>query len=1251
LFLGAATGPWVIDGGYIEGGNVAFPQGYLSLTSNQNNTIHNATTGAACFLSGGYLLGDSFHPTAGLTITGGADIWLVNPGSMGNVSVSDSTLTLNGGSAFVTSLALNNSNLNIRQSGVSMALVPHVTRTGTTAITCVGVMTNTGLTTSFNDSTGVWNMNGCRVDNGTINIVNSNLVFNSSSANLFNNVTIGTDLNMNGGRLTLSGGHVNGAVVLSGGANLSFASSPLPPNVSAAGGSSVTVSGTYTASGQINITGGSSLTLQGTWNNTGTITITDSTLNLGGDFTAANLGNVVRSNATVNLTGNLNNTGSTLTLNASTGNWNLAGTGSTIASITGGTVATSGGALLTTAPNTTVNRLTDVAVQGDLYMSPGSALLLQGNWSNSGAITVDNATLQLGGTFAGTSVGNVARLGASRVMMVGTMNNAGQTLTLNSATGSWEMNHGTINGGTVNLTQGSTLLFNAPEEITQYRSGTLSGVTVNGDISLPDIPAFTNVHPTLVITNGLNLNGSISSLGRSNLIYAFGTQTVTGGTINLNTAATAGFGSVLFGVDTPDSQVTPTLTLSSTTLVRGGNAELRSASSNFTGLVNNGRISADLSGLTLAVSNETIVSNGTLEAVDGGILSIWAGSSGTVTCNGVLRAATGGVINLGANGGNNASVRFGPAATIDTAGGTVNILGTIDNTNNTLNINASAGSWRFSDGRIHGGNVTFGQGGGLSVLSGHTGTLDGVTLTGTISPLNGLHIWNDFTLNGTLTLTTSGTTVAFSGNPTATMTGGTIALMPIDGTFPGIVSVPVAGTLTLSPTTIIHGGGAFSSTPTASIGTYTGTGGSVIINQGLISADINQRELTIKSDSFINQGIVEARDGGQIKLPDLVHNSWSNQGTIRLINGGTAWLGGQFTSDALGQFDGAGGHTYVAGVMDNSSRTWTLTPAMGPWTLTSYGEIKGGTVNVQPGASLSASSVGRLDNVTLNGDISVTSGSLNVGNGLNLNGTIHLSGPGSQVSFYSVNALTLASGTIAFDNLAGTPTQLSASADSGHPLVFTLGPGAVVHGGTAAIFTSASLGSTIINQGLISADRPGEAITIYLERFQNEGTVQAINNAQIVFVPPPPLAGGGGSLYNSGLLDVALASRMDIDGALAQGPNGTLSFWIGPDGASSSLWASEVDAAGTLRVSLAPGFVPGAAESFRVLQFDTILGTFGQVDLPALPSGLAWDTSSLYSDGTFRVVPAPAGVALGLAAGLLAARRRRTLSAQEGRTP
>ncbi len=57
----------------------------------------------------------------------------------------------------------------------------------------------------------------------------------------------------------------------------------------------------------------------------GTITATNSTVNLGGNFTLAGLGSFTRSGGTVNLTGTLNNTGTTLAFTAATGSWDLVG--------------------------------------------------------------------------------------------------------------------------------------------------------------------------------------------------------------------------------------------------------------------------------------------------------------------------------------------------------------------------------------------------------------------------------------------------------------------------------------------------------------------------------------------------------------------------------------------------------------------------------------------------------------------------------------------------------------------------------------------------------------------------------------------------------------------------------------------------------------------------------------------------------------------------------------------------------------
>jgi hypothetical protein len=80
--------------------------------------------------------------------------------------------------------------------------------------------------------------------------------------------------------------------------------------------------------------------------------------------------------------------------------------------------------------------------------------------------------------------------------------------------------------------------------------------------------------------------------------------------------------------------------------------------------------------------------------------------------------------------------------------------------------------------------------------------------------------------------------------------------------------------------------------------------------------------------------------------------------------------------------------------------------------------------------------------------------------------------------------------------------------------------------------------------------------------------------------------------------------------------------------------------AATLRVLLLGGYTPAAGARFDVLDWGTLTGTFGTLDLPALPAGLTWNTASLYTTGELVVsssgsppgaqVPLPGWALLGL---------------------
>jgi hypothetical protein len=61
----------------------------------------------------------------------------------------------------------------------------------------------------------------------------------------------------------------------------------------------------------------------------------------------------------------------------------------------------------------------------------------------------------------------------------------------------------------------------------------------------------------------------------------------------------------------------------------------------------------------------------------------------------------------------------------------------------------------------------------------------------------------------------------------------------------------------------------------------------------------------------------------------------------------------------------------------------------------------------------------------------------------------------------------------------------------------------------------------------------------------------------------------------------------------------------------------------TLDVVLINGFAPSAGNSFTILAWGSLSGTFGTLNLPALQHGLTWNTTLLYTSGTISVVQAP----------------------------
>ncbi|MGA2621982.1 MAG: hypothetical protein ABSF26_30640, partial [Thermoguttaceae bacterium] len=183
--------------------------------------------------------------------------------------------------------------------------------------------------------------------------------------------------------------------------------------------------------------------------------------------------------------------------------------------------------------------------------------------------------------------------------MTGTLDNTGTILTLNAATGSWNLAGGTLKNGTLNESGGAELVFT-------NSSGTLDGVTANSDLDLA-----TNNNANVHIVDGLTLNAT-ARLGNAagstyGGLYFDGAQTL-GGT-----------GAVVFGksgsnfLDTYNTQnnnpSAGTLTIGAGITIRGSAGNISSAYYS-AGVVNQGTIAADDSGGVSSFAYDTGYSYG-----------------------------------------------------------------------------------------------------------------------------------------------------------------------------------------------------------------------------------------------------------------------------------------------------------------------------------------------------------------------------------------------------------------------------------------------------------------------------------------------------------------------------------------------------------------------------------------------------------------------------------------------------------------
>jgi hypothetical protein len=314
---------------------------------------------------------------------------------------------------------------------------------------------------------------------------------------------------------------------------------------------------------------------------------------------------------------------------------------------------------------------------GTIQITNSSSLNLGTLYNASGVVDVDASSMLSMGELVG--LGDIVNNGT--VQLVDSVyNNAGQTFAFGGPTGTWIADQTEIDGGTINF---------APTTILE--GGPLGQAVVFKNVTLGSNLTMSQAGGTLAVAdlNGGGYAVNIAGNGTSLRVDGTGvslTGTLSNVTVNLGGSTTNGTGGYVYARGNG-------LVLDSLTTVQGwGEVGIQPNAINASGsLVNNGLISANVSGQTLSIV-PNLTNNGTVQAINGGILNVYA-YTGFGTIEGVFAIDSQSRINVGLSAfvENNSvlDVALGSngASGILSINGSINFLGEAD-----LNLSLAPGA-------------------------------------------------------------------------------------------------------------------------------------------------------------------------------------------------------------------------------------------------------------------------------------------------------------------------------------------------------------------------------------------------------------------------------------------------------------------------------------------------------------------------------------------------------------------------------
>ncbi|EXI69311.1 MAG: hypothetical protein AW08_00520 [Candidatus Accumulibacter adjunctus] len=1021
----------------------------------------------------------TWNPATGNWATAGDWNCGLVPGAADNATIAvGKTVTVNTAQS-VLNLS-NAGSVNLDAFLLTLAGGGGTTNTGTINVGAGAIPNNAALQVSgghnINNTGGVINVSadsvinqfGSTITGGTINTTGTGkLVAFNSGGNFLSGVTLngtldlasGTGIERVGNGLTLNGTiNIGNGSAFAPQGNQTIGGTGTINFVDANGSNRFNVeAGNLTLASGITVRGGNGIIGQQAFVG-GTATLTNQGLisaDVAGRTISMNVNGLVTNQGTMRA-----QNGGTLQLNTGGGYDNNAGviladTGSTVsmngATITGGQLnSTATGKIVANASSAnflqgvTLNGVLDMAtaqgfarvssggmvLNGTISIGANSVLAPQGNQTISGNGTIvfadgsgsnrlnveaGNLVIDSGVTVRGEKgiigqqafAGGAATLTNNGTIQADVLGGA-ITLAVNGST----TNNGTLaalNGGTLNLNSsivgntGSQILSGAGSVVNQ------NGVTISGIVNTTGSGSFR------ANTSSLNFLDAVTFSGTLDLATAQGVERLTNGLTLNNGVIHIGANSVLA------PQGNQTISGTGTIVFADGNGSNR---------------------LNVEAGNLTIGSGITVRGETGVIgQQAFAGGAATLTNNGTIQAdVAGGTVSLAVNG---LTTNNGALAALN--GGTLNLNSAVQG-NSGSQILAGSGSTVNQNGVTISGDMNLTGAGSFRPNASSNNFLSGVTLSGTLdlASAQGVErIAGGLTLNGATINIGSNSVLAPQGNQTI---GGTGTINFVDGNGSNRLNVE-AGNLTLAAGITVRGGNGI-------IGQQAFAGGAATLtNQGLISADVAGRTITMQ-----------------------VNGAVTNQGTMRAQNGGTL------------QLNTGGGYDNTAGlILADTASAVSLNGAT----------ITGGQLNSNGTGKIvaNASSANFLQGVTLNGvlDMATAQGVARISSGgMVLNGTINIGS--NSVLAPQGNQTLSGNGQIVFADANGS-NRLNVEAGN-----LVIDSGVTVRGQTGVIGQQAFAGGTanLTNNGTINADAGGTITLNVNGSTTNNGTLRAQNGTLAV---------------------------------------------------------------------------------------------------------------------------------------------------------